>query len=342
MADRVIVAGMRRGRSLVPVSEIKQMVGRAGRKHGGSATVHVVVPPDDEGITESLSEDGAMIVSSALSDEDVLSSTLLPEIVSGLVLTIDDALKWGERSFCANPPIEKALELLREIDAITIINGNIRATDIGVCAARFYYHPADVCAWAENFTTLFENDLQDEDLGAAWAIGNVPCDRLIGDLGDRRDIVYDCKSKLPFGLDIMDGSVINVISWWYLMGGPSVGDLRFSCLDRRKDFGRFLSAIKWLDSKCMGWNEEEFFSDLEKRVRGGIRAELLPLCKIPGISKGKADYLFENGISGISDLSKALDLDIDEDFLEIVKTAVNGGCVADPDLNLDSCWAESG
>ena len=40
MADRVIVAGMRRGRSLVPVSEIKQMVGRAGRKHGGSATVH--------------------------------------------------------------------------------------------------------------------------------------------------------------------------------------------------------------------------------------------------------------------------------------------------------------
>ena len=48
MADVVIVVGARRGREPVPVAEIRQMAGRAGRRHGGLACeAHVLVDAED-------------------------------------------------------------------------------------------------------------------------------------------------------------------------------------------------------------------------------------------------------------------------------------------------------
>jgi replicative superfamily II helicase len=323
MSDRVILVGLRRGGTLVPASEIKQMIGRAGRSHNSTGLVQIIVEERDEGIVNELCEGENIIVESSMSDVDLLASSILPEICNGEIKNFSDAQGWCSRSFCLRPPIEKAIVLLKEVEAITEIQNSYIATELGKCASCFYFHPADVFAWKNNFTMLFDMEIEHEEASAAWALGNIPYDRIIGDLGDNKGIAPECRNKLSFGLDVMKGSMINVVSWWYLMGGPPIGSLRFACLERRRNYGRVNSALNWLDTKCAGWNKAEYFSDLELRVMKGVIPELLPLCRLKGISKGRAEYLYSLGVKTRKDLAGVLNKirdEIDVDFAQTIES----------------------
>ena len=256
-----------------------------------------------------------------LSDPDILAMAIIPEIHSGKVSNPKKVEEWGARSFCPNPPLAKALELLREVEAIEVRNDRLETTVVGACAAKFYFHPADVFAWYKNFSTLFELGLENDEVAPAWALGNVPFDRVVGDLKDKRYLATECKTKLPLGFGIMDGSVINVVSWWYLIGGPSPGSIRPACLERRKNFGRFRAALGMLDKNC-GWKMEDFFDELELRVKKGLPPHLVPLCKFDGMTKGRADYLHSLGVKCgkvFINIGNKLDEDIDDDFKETIE-----------------------
>lgn len=329
MADRVIVTGVRRGGSLVPVSEIRQMIGRAGREHDKSGEAHIVVDCKDECFTNTMFEEGVNTVESSLSNPDVLAGAMLPEICADHISCYDDAVEWCSQSFCSNPPVDKAIEVLKKVDAIKQHGVVIMATETGMCAHRFYFHPADVYAWRENFSMIFELGLENEELAPAWALGNVPYERITGDLRDRTEIFTECKDRLPIGLEVMDGCLTNVIAWWYLTGGPSPGaSLRPACKERRSDFGRVLNTLKCLDSNCMGWDKGDFFNELDIMVKKGIGRELIPLCRA-GFSKNKAAYLYEMGARDIDDLEEIRDkieVDIDEEFAqEITQIARKSG-----------------
>jgi len=321
MADTVVIVGLRRGGSLIRASELRQMMGRAGREHDEEAVVQLVVDGSDEGVADEMLSEGATTVSSSLSDPDMLAMALMPEIHRGKVTDMESVAAWCSRSFCPNPSAEKAVELLREVEAVTMEGGRLKATEIGSCAARFYFHPADVFAWWRNFSEVFNMGLEDNELAPAWALGNVPFERVVGDLGDRRQIASDCASRLPLGLDAMKGSLINVVSWWYLIGGPSPGSIRPACLERRKGFGRYKAALEALN-RAAKWGMSDFFEELELRVRKGLVPDLVPLCRFSGITKARGKYLHELGARGPDDFSRMigkLDEDIEDDFKEVLE-----------------------
>lgn len=306
---------------MVPASEIRQLMGRAGRNHEGSGVVELIVDDKDEDVISEMLNEGATIVESSLKDPEMLAMSLIPDIYRGSVVDMDSAKAWCARSFCANPPLSDALELLREVESIKTVGGRFESTVIGSCAAKFYFHPADVFAWYRNFGDLFEMGLENDELASAWALGNVPFDRVIGDLRDRRYLASDCRSRMPLGLSIMKGSMINVVCWWYLIGGPSPGPIRSACLERRKGFGRFCSALEMLNKSC-GWGMGDYFEELELRVKKGLQPHLVPLCKFAGMTKGRAEYLYNLGVESGNDfieIGNKLDDDIDDDFKETIE-----------------------
>lgn len=326
MADRVIVVGLRRGGSLIPASELKQLMGRAGRNHEGEGVVELVVHDSDEGVYHDMVTEGASSVSSSLSDEDILATSIIPEICRGEVSSIESAMVWVSRGFCQNPPVAKALELLREVEAIEDRGGRFVATPIGECAAKYYFHPADVYSWWCNFRDVFELGLESEELAAACALGSVPFDRIVGDLGDSREVASECGQRIPFGMQVMKGSLVNVVSWWYLMGGPPIGPLRLSVLERRRGFGRYLSLLRELN-KVAGWGMDSFFDDLEVRVQKGVGQEMVPLCRLPGINKTRAKYLFDIGVRERRDFGAIVDKlseEIDDDFKSTIRIIARG------------------
>ena len=81
-----------------------------------------------------------------------------------------------------------------------------------------------------------------------------------------------------------------------------------------------------------GWDMSSYLDDLEIRVRRGISLELLPLCRFAGITKGRARFLFENGITGPEKFPEAVgkfgDDEIDDAFQKAIEIAARECCEA--------------
>jgi replicative superfamily II helicase len=106
------------------------------------------------------------------------------------------------------------------------------------------------------------------------------------------------------------------------MGGPPTGRMRNQMLELREDMGRIRRALVRIDKEVKGWNRISFFDDVEMMVRKGIGYPLLDLCRLPGISKGRADYLYNAGAKNAEDIAEILpniEDEIDEAFKETLR-----------------------
>jgi len=321
MADRVILVGARRGQERVSVFEIMQMIGRAGRKHGGGVCKAEVIldTKDFVGVVDEMEKGGKVVVKSSLHNARQVAFHLLPQVCDGGLSSIPEAEKWLSKTLTVfqggSIDIEPVIALLEEAKALKRDGDKLSVTKLGRIAASLYFHAEDVKAWMDNFTDVFENGLDDDELSGAWALGNVPVSRNIGDFSDRWDIVSECKALVPGGLIIRDGSVINVVLWWCAMGGASAGKMRYKVIGMKDDFGRIKRALCEIDSYVTRWGKEEYFENLDIRVRRGIPMRLFKLCSM-GLSKGLALYLYNMGVRDEVSLKECMDtmvLDIEDE-----------------------------
>jgi len=335
MADVVIVVGTKRGNEYVSPIEVKQMVGRAGRKHGGeTATAHVIVEDDRAAEVKASLEQGTnMEVKSSFGTTDGVYFHLMPEISSGRVTNADSAQRWFDRSLSAYQSrkvnFEKVFDKMEKMGAIRrmLPGKSIQATRVGEIASDLYFHPGDVQAWKDNFDKLFELGLENDNAGIAWALGTRTHAKSHGDFGDHRYIIGEYRSALPMGLDIEDGTVTQVVLWWCSMGGPSAGKMRNQMLELRDDIGRIKRALVRLDKEVAKWDRGSFFDEMELMVRKGITTILVELCKLPGITKGRADFLYNAGAKdaeSIVEIMGNIEDEIDDSFKVALLEIANG------------------
>jgi len=333
MADRVIVVGAKRARQVVPVSEIKQMVGRGARKHGGEAchaTVIVEAELEDE-VRQGMDSDEDFTVESSLGDSSVMAFHILPEISRQNVVDRQTAESWYQRSFGAmqglKPDFREVFELLREVQAVFLHDQKMEITDVGKIAVRLYFHPADVWAWRDNFDTVFKHGIEDNDAAVAWALGTVPCTRMSGDFGKKYwPVVEECRNEIPVILRKSEGTIVTITLWRYVLGGLPVGKMRNQALSLRENSGRICQALCDLD-RVMKWGKQGFLTELAWRCRRGIPHHLVPLCRLPGITKGRARFLHERGITcqeEVAEEYRNLEGDVDELFMKALRNIAHG------------------
>ena len=105
------------------------------------------------------------------------------------------------------------------------------------------------------------------------------------------------------------------------MGGPPAGKLRNQMLELKDDIGRIRKALVRI-AEDKGWNKKDFFEDVETMVRKGISTNLLDLCKLPNITKGRAEFLYENGAydeSSLVGIMANIEDEVDVSFAEALK-----------------------
>jgi len=320
MADVVIVVGAKRGPETVPVAEIRQMVGRAGRKHGGDACkAYVLVDGEDfVDVQEGMEGDAKFEVSSAMVSCDDVVFHLLPGICLGDVADDADAAMWYARSFGSaqgrKPDLGRVFKKLEEWEAVECTPLGWVPTKMAYVASDMYFHPADVKAWRDNFRVLFEAGLERDDAAVAWALGSVPMMDASGDFGNHRFVMSLYKEALPAELSAEPGMVAKGTLWWSALGGPSVGRMRNRMLEFRGDFGR-LSRVLLRLNEIEEWGMEKFFVELEKRMRKGIPDGLCELFRIRGMTKGMAQFLYNAGVRNRQDIRESVDSfedDVDE------------------------------
>lgn len=335
MADRVIVVGAKRARQAVPISEIKQMVGRGGRKHNGEVCHATVIVEEDVAgdVEQGMDDSESFVVKSSMAESDSLAFHLLPEICNERVSCTKTATEWFNRSFGAfqnqTPEVSKAFTILEAVEAVGWDGPKLRATPLGKIASRLYFHPGDVWAWRDNFNTVFEQGLEDDDAALAWALGTVPHTRMAGDFGQNHwPVVEACRNEIPNTLLKAEGTIVTVTLWRYVIGGPPVGKMRNQALALRGDCERICQALKDLDG-VKHWGKEDFFTELAWRCRRGIPHHLVELCKLPGISKGRAVFLHDLGMTDRSRIETGYDNlegEVDEHFWKALRNIAHGVC----------------
>jgi len=280
MADVVIVVGTKRGNEKVPALEIKQMIGRAGRKHGGEACQAYIITDDDcEELKSDIEQGSNLVVCSSFLTVDDLVFHLMPEISSGRIRNTDDAERWFSRSLAATQgsriDFRKLFDKMEKIGAVQKRpHGVVAPTRDGEIAAALYFHPADVRAWRENFARLFELGLEHDTAAIAWALGGLPVSHSQGDFGTHRFVLEEFRSALPLGLDVLPGRMIRTVLWWGMMGGPPMGQMRNQMLELRGDFGRVKRALLRMDQES-GWGRSEFFDDVQVMVDRHVGCHLV-------------------------------------------------------------------
>lgn len=335
MADRVIIVGVKRGNERVSTSELQQMLGRAGRRHGGSTCKAELIIEDDEydEVVLEMKGDGSFDIRSQFDSAESLSFHLLPEICRKELRTLDDVRAWYSRSFGAfqgkRAKIEKSIEILLEAEAIIETPHGFLATKLGQIASRMYFHPIDVKDWKDNFGTIFEMGLECDDVAVSWALGNTSVTRASGDFGKYWHVVSECRGNLPPGLDMREGTTITVTLWWSALSGAPVGKMKNHVIAMRDDFERIRTVLCNIDSEITRWDKVDFFMELARRIRRGIPAHLADLCGLPNISKNRAEYLYNIGIrdvEGIRDSLSDIESEVDERFAQALKDIANGVC----------------
>lgn len=111
------------------------------------------------------------------------------------------------------------------------------------------------------------------------------------------------------------------------MGGPPTGKMRNQMLELRDDIGRIKRALVRIDKEEAQWDKVDFFDDVELMVRRGITFSLVELCKLPGITKGRADFLYNAGAKdadGIREIMGNIEDEVDEPFAAALKEIING------------------
>jgi hypothetical protein len=325
MADRVIVVGVTRAGSRVPIAQIRQMIGRAGRDHYGPAALAEIIIEDEEAdVEEELDNPDSLIVSSHLSEIDRTVFHLMPEISSARVRDIQTAEHWFSRSFGAfsgkEIDFKGVFERLHEEDVANWDGRYVTSKAVGDVASSLYFHPFDVAAWRDNFSRLFFDGLEIYDEAVAWALGNVPHFKASGSLGKRWEIIEEFKGRLPLALESRNGSLVTGIVWWNVTGGPSIGHMKNQAIAFREDFGRVLRVLTVLNRE-KDWDMSDFFSDLEFRVRRALPSDLLELCRL-GIPKGQAACLYNMGVTGAESL-RDLAQNAQESFVDVARRVVD-------------------
>jgi helicase len=342
-AKRVIVRDVRRydsmyGQIPIPVLEIKQMLGRAGRPRYDTEGQAILVAKT-EGQKSELLERYLLgepeRIYSKLGTESALRSHVLASIATGIVADDGDLDRFIESTFYAHQAetwsleerLERALEFLEDEELITREGKRLWPTKFGRRVSDLYIDPLSAVLLRE---AIQRAGIHEEVSDLAWlqAVSTTPdlptfflrrSDyKNIAELAERhRDefLVEDVEEELEredFLAEVKTASMfddwISELSEDHISTKFAIGpgDIR-----AKVDTGRWLIYAGSEVARLFGYPElSRKLRDLERRVSYGVREELLPLVAIKGVGRKRARALYAKSFRKPADLKEATELQL--------------------------------
>ena len=324
---------------LIPVNEFHQMTGRAGRPKydsKGEAIVMVNKEGDVQRVYNSYVIAPPTDIESQLSKINNLRTQLLSIILINNLKNVKEINYYMEKTFYhfvfgGDQEIkENVLEILEEFKDFGFIEKTreeIKLTEIGKKVCLLYIDPLS----ANNILKDLEikEKLKDtEELERLFVIANTSeCYPYLKVKKEREDGVFDVledlKPKIYF--DYEDINLLEKITLSQMLkdwiNEVSENDIIERYNTTPGQLQEFMNKAIWINhctqelikttKKSLKLYKE--CSDLELRLKYGIKKELLPLVELKNIGRVRARKLFDSGITGIGDIKKN-----PEKFLQVV------------------------
>jgi len=326
-ARRVIVRDLNRfdvsyGYTPIPVLEVKQMCGRAGRPRYDKYGEAILIAKDEDEIEELakdyfLSEPEA--IESKLGTEPALRFHILASIATEHTETEDEIFKFIGSTFFAHcedvenirDKVEEVLGFLQREEFVVAKGEELKATLFGKRTSDLYIDPLS----AVKMRNHLKSEL-DSDFGHLWAVCSTPdMPKLYLRRGDYQwvdeKIVFE---SLTFPVedydfmmaevktaalleDWMDERTENEVTKRF---GIGPGDIR-----RMTDQGRWLLYSMQELGRLFNKARVRKLSRLVLRQQYGVKEELLDLVQLKGVGRVRGRALFARGYKNMRDLQKA-------------------------------------
>ncbi len=318
------------GMQRIPVSEFKQMSGRAGRPKydtEGEAILIAKTEIEKEDYFDYYINGEIESADSKLGAESQLRFHLLSAVATGFIFDLESAEKFFSATFYSRqsggvsalfPKINSLTASLAEMGFIDASESRIDATPLGRRVAELYLDPVSAFAIINALKKHKHNDA-----AYLYAIANTgefyPWLSVSGQReGELWERLQEEKGLLPINVDremFSDNGMLQKY-WTSIMLRDWVSEVREQELVETYKIQPGILRAKlqnadWLAYSCLELAKiiglEAHFSPLNKirkRLQSGIKEELIPLCELRGIGRARGRRLFNAGVKGISDVKR--------------------------------------
>jgi helicase len=334
----VVVRDVRRydsnyGNVPIPVLEIKQMLGRAGRPKYDTEGQAILVAKNESQRTELLERyllGEPEHIYSKLGTEAALRSHVLASIATGLVANEEDMQRFVDSTFYAHQAeswtledrLERALEFLEEEELITRDGRRLWPTKFGRRVSDLYIDPLSAVLLRE---AIQRAGTREDVTEIAWLTALCTTPDLmtfflrrsdyknISELAERhRDdfLVEDMDDELDREEFLAEVKTASMFADWISESSEDAISVKFNIgpgdIRAKVDNGRWLLYAAAEIARIAGYSElSKQIRDLERRVSYGVREELLPLVSIRGVGRRRARSLWAKGFRKPSELRDA-------------------------------------
>jgi len=326
-ARRVIIRDLNRfdvnfGLSPIPVLEIKQMCGRAGRpkydKYGEAILFAKDIDEIDEVIEQYfLSEPEA--IESKLGSEPALRMHVLASVATGHVNTEDDLFAFFNRTFFAftgdiyqiHGKIREVLDFLAKEDFITRKDGFLKATFFGKRTSDLYIDPLSAVKLRDAL-----RESRDDAAYHLWTICTTPdMPKLYLRRGDyawveqkieEADLTFPVEDYDFFLAEVKTASLLGD---WIMERTEEEVTKKFGI--GPGDVRRMTDQAEWLLysmaelGKIFNKKKVRGLTRLTIQVQYGVKEELIELISLRGVGRVRGRALFQRGYKTLRDLQKA-------------------------------------
>ncbi len=331
-ARRVIIRDLHRfessrGRYPIPLMEVKQMSGRAGRPGldpYGEAVLIAKSPGEVEALTEHYLNGKTENIDSKMSSQPVLKTHVLSSIASGVVETNAEIAELFKRTFYAHSSdaqymeklISDVLEMLEEEHMIEREGGRYRATMYGRVVSDLYIDPESAARLRKALFVMkhMEEEGEVEDVAILHAVCTSTemyrlylrkSDIWIEDELNRTELLFeppddffDYKElflpEFKTALLLKDWIGERTEKEMEKLYGVGPGDIR-----SKVDTARWMLYAMTRLSELFNPSAKERLRGMEIRMKHGIKAELLPIIAIKGVGRVRARRLYNAGYTSV-------------------------------------------
>jgi replicative superfamily II helicase len=307
MADTVIVFGVTRAREEMRPRDIRQMFGRAGRKHGEESHAYLLIPRDSADRWEQLLEDPASYeVKSSLSQPDTFLFHFVSQVAAGMVTDETTFKTWYSRTLDKIQKERRGIKLLEFAESAQELDdtgcaeydpktNKIKIKPLGRVCSRYYFSPHDVRDWFINTARLVEKGLLESDTCQEWLLANITT-AMSWEPEDVRKCCQTYQETITdHGLFLRPNTAVRFLSVHHALSGTRPNCELPELAAVRNDLPRMMSALGAI-CRCATkfWGDVSWFVDkLHLRLKYGVNTCLTDLVKLPGIGKSTARELYD-------------------------------------------------
>lgn len=344
-ARRVVILGVHRGIQEVETYNITQMVGRSGRLGIDPAgDAYILVPESQEQQWRKKLQQPQKIESQLLEKEGehnkILAFHLVSEIHHGYIKTNEDVHRWYKRSLAYfqdknlhERVVDETLSLLKDKGCLKFEDDVWQVTAVGKIASLFYFSPFDVADLRNNFWRLFTSGKQEDDYHIAMALANTDSNRnnIVSKAEKAEMSLFANRVRNLSGAGFTYSEPVIKAGYCYfnLLSGINSSNLAAIQRNYQFDYPRLSQVLLALDSMSGKWEQGAYLKTLEDRIRSGVPAHLVNLCRIPNIGKVRAKKLYDYGIKSADEFSQVSEdklrklLNLKEDIVKVMLAEAN-------------------